>query len=97
MDAKLSDAGTLEGHVDFRGKDLEYLLRSGFRPCHCLSGELGQRLSANLIGGEVGNGEPPEKQKNHSTFHKYTRARVWGLAESPNLAPVPFIASSRSG
>src|SRR5439155_16107792 len=32
MDAKLNDAGTLEGHADFSSRgDIEYLLRSSFR------------------------------------------------------------------
>jgi hypothetical protein len=50
MDANLSDAGTLEGHVDFSARgDLEYLLRSGFRAVPLPQWkELGQRLSANF-------------------------------------------------
>ena len=103
MDAKLSDAGTLEGHVDFSARgDLEYLLRSGFRAVPLPQWkELGQQLSANFgFGGEVSEVTAGSPEKTEEPFHfsyKYTRKEFGDWPNRRILAPAPFIAMLSPG
>ena len=97
MDAKLNDAGTLEGHADFsfRG-DLEYLLRASFRTVPVPQWkELGQRISfGSGFGGEVTGVTASSSEKTEEPFHfsyKYTRKEFGDWPNRRILAPEPVI------
>jgi hypothetical protein len=90
MDAKLNDAGTLEGQAEFAARgDIEYLLRAGFRAVPLQQWkELGQRISASFgFGGEVSEVTAGSPEKTDEAFHfsyHYTRKEFgdWPTAES---------------
>ncbi len=97
MDAKLSDAGALEGHADLSARgDVEYVLRSGFRVVPVQQWkELGQRISyGSGFGGDVSEVTASSPEKTDEPFHvsyKYTRK---DFADWPNrriVVPAPWI------
>ena len=97
MDAKLSDAGVLQGHADFslRG-DTEYLLRSAFREVPLPQWkELGQRISLNSgFGGEVSEVTAGSPEKTDEPFHfayAYTRKDYGNWAGGQTVIPAPII------
>ena len=97
MDAKLSDAGTLEGNANFseRGDD-EYLLRIGFRVVPLPQWkDLVQRISLALgFGGEVSEVTASSPEKTDEPFHlsyKYTRKEFGDWANRRILSPSPVI------
>ncbi|HXW89531.1 MAG TPA: DUF3857 domain-containing protein [Terriglobales bacterium] len=103
MDAKLNDAGTLEGRADFsvRG-DLEYLLRAGFRAVPLPQwNDLMQRLSLSLgFGGEVSEATASSPEKTDEPFRlawKYNRKEFGDWANRRILAPSPLIAFPAEG
>jgi len=79
MDAKLSDAGVLEGKAEFSARgDIEYLLRAGFRAVPVTQWkELSQRISLSFgFGGDVSEVTASSPEKTDEPFHfsyKYTR------------------------
>jgi tetratricopeptide (TPR) repeat protein len=97
IDAKLSDAGQLEGNAEFseRGDD-EYLLRIGFRMVPLPQWkELVQRISFALgFGGEVSEVMASSPEKTDEPFHfsyKYTRKEFGDWANRRILSPSPMI------
>jgi tetratricopeptide (TPR) repeat protein len=98
MDAKLSDAGTLEGNAELSSRgDMEYLLRSAFRVVPLTQWkELGQRISLNSgFGGEVSEVTASSPERTDEPFHlsyKYTRKEFGDWANRRILAPEPLIA-----
>jgi tetratricopeptide (TPR) repeat protein/transglutaminase-like putative cysteine protease len=102
IDAKLSDAGTLEGHADFYARgDIEYVLRSGFRAVPLPQWkELGQRISISLgFGGEVSEVTASSPERTDEPFHfayKYTRKEFGDWANRRTLAAEPLISLTAS-
>jgi len=98
MEAKLSDAGTLEGKADFSARgDMEYLLRAGFRAVPLPQWkELGQRISFGFgFGGDVSEVTASSPEKTNQPFHfsyKYTRKEFGDWANRRILAPEPTIS-----
>jgi tetratricopeptide (TPR) repeat protein len=97
MNAKLSDAGTLEGQADFsvRG-DTELVLRSAFRQVPLPQWrELGQRISQGSgFGGEVSDVTAGAPEKTDEPFHvayKYTRKDFGDWPNRRIVAPSPIM------
>jgi tetratricopeptide (TPR) repeat protein len=97
INAKLSDAGVLEGDADFslRG-DLEYFLRAGFRAVALPQWkDLVQRISYMTgFGGEVSEATASSSEKTDEPFHfsyKYTRKDFGDWPNKRILAPEPLI------
>jgi tetratricopeptide (TPR) repeat protein len=97
IDAKLSDAGTLEGSAGFSARgDLEYLLRAAFRVVPLPQWkELGQRISFGAgFGGEVSEVTASSPEKTDQPFHfsyKYTRKEFGDWPNHRILSPEPII------
>jgi len=97
MDAKLNDAGTLEGHADLSARgDIEYLLRSNFRAVPLPQWkELGQRIAfGSGFGGEVSGVTASSPEKTDEPFHvayKYTRKDFGDWPNRRIVVPVPWI------
>jgi cytochrome c-type biogenesis protein CcmH/NrfG len=103
MEAKLNDAGTLEGNaqVSQRG-DLEFLLRSVFRAVPLTNWkELAQRISLGSgFGGEVSDVTASSPEKTDEPFHfayKYTRKEFGDWANRRILAPSPALTLGAPG
>jgi len=98
MDAKLNDAGTLEGHTDFSTRgDLEYLLRISFRAVPLPQWkDLVQRISLSSgFGGDVSEVTATSPEKTDEPFHfsyKYTRKEFGDWANRRVVAPAPWIS-----
>jgi len=98
MDAKLGDAGTLEGNADLSARgDLEYLLRSSFRAVPLPQWkELVQRISLSSgFGGEVSEVTASSPEKTDEPFHfsyKYTRKEFGDWPNRRIVAPAPWMA-----
>jgi tetratricopeptide (TPR) repeat protein len=97
MEAKLNEAGTLEGNAEVSERgDLEYLLRSTFRVVPLQQWkELGQRISLSSgFGGEVSEVTASSPEKTDEPFHfayQYTRKEFGDWANRRILAPSPSI------
>jgi hypothetical protein len=93
MEAKLSDAGTLEGHADLSSQgDVEYMLRSSVRAVPLPQWkELAQRISfSSGFGGDVSEVTASSPEKTDEPFHfayKYTRKEFGDWANRRILAP----------
>jgi tetratricopeptide (TPR) repeat protein len=98
MDAKLNDAGTLEGHAELSARgDVEYLLRINFRSVPLQQWkDLGQRISLSSgFGGDVNEvtASSPEKTDEPFRFtYRYTRKEFGDWANRRIFAPSPLIA-----
>jgi len=98
MDAKLSDAGLLEGNADFTSRgDVELVLRTLFRSVPLPQWkELGQRISLSFgFGGEVSGVTAAAPEKTDEAFHfsyKYTRKDFGDWTNHHTLAPAPAIS-----
>ncbi|HVR26256.1 MAG TPA: DUF3857 domain-containing protein [Candidatus Polarisedimenticolia bacterium] len=98
MDAKLNEAGTLEGSVEVSERgDLEYLLRSTFRAVPLPQWrDLGQRISLGSgFTGDVSEVTASSPEKTDEPFHfayKYTRKEFGDWANHRILAPSPVIS-----
>ena len=103
MDAKLNDAGTLEGHADFSSRgDIEYLLRSSFRAVPLPQWkELAHQISfSSGFGGDVSEVTASSPEKTDEPFHfayKYTRKEFGDWANRRILAPSPLITLPAPG
>jgi tetratricopeptide (TPR) repeat protein/transglutaminase-like putative cysteine protease len=103
LDAKLSDAGTLEGRADFSARgDFEFMLRTGFRAVPLPQWkEFGQRISLSWgFGGEVSEvtANSPEKTDEPFRFsYKYTRKEFGDWANRRILAASPVISLNAPG
>jgi tetratricopeptide (TPR) repeat protein len=97
MDAKLNDAGTLEGHADFSARgDLEFLLRSSFRAVPLPQWkDLGQQISLGFgFGGEVSEVTASAPEKTDELFHfsyKYTRKEYGDWPNRQIMSPASGI------
>ncbi len=98
MDAKLSDAGALEGAATYSARgDVEYFLRAGFRVVPLPQWkELGQRISFSLgFGGDVSEVTASSPEKTDEPFHfSYHYARK-DFGDWPNkriVAPEPMVS-----
>lgn len=103
MDAKLSDAGTLEGNVELseRGDD-EYFARILFRAVPLPRWkELVQRISQGLgFGGEVSEVTASSPEKTDEPYHfsyKYTRKEFGDWANRRILSPSPMLSLPAPG
>jgi tetratricopeptide (TPR) repeat protein len=98
MNAKLNDAGVLEGNAEFSARgDIEYLLRAGFRAVPLPQWkELGQRISLSLgFGGEVSEVTASSPEKTDQAFHfsyKYTRKDFGDWPNRRIVVPEPMIS-----
>ncbi len=98
MDAKLSDAGTLDGRVEVSERgDLEYVLRAAFRTVPLTQWkDLGQRISQSSgFGGDVSEVTASSTEKTDEPFHlsyKYNRKEFGDWANHRIVAPSPLIA-----
>lgn len=98
MDAKLSDAGVLEGKSDFSARgDIEYYLRAGFRAVPLTQWkDLVQRISLSLgFGGDVSEVTASSPEKTDEPFHfsyKYTRKQFGDWPNHRIVSPEPMIA-----
>lgn len=103
MDAKLSDAGTLEGHADFSARgDFECLLRQGFRnvPLPRWKDLVQNIAAATGFGGEVSEVTASSFEKTDEPFHfsyKYTRKEFGDWPNRRILAPEPLISLPAPG
>jgi tetratricopeptide (TPR) repeat protein len=103
MDAKLNEAGTLEGRADVSSRgDSEYLLRNGFRSVPLPQWkELAQRISfSSGFGGDVSEVTASSPEKTDEPFHfsyKYTRKEFGDWANRRILAPSPLITLAAPG
>jgi tetratricopeptide (TPR) repeat protein len=97
MDAKLNDAGTLEGKAEFSARgDLEFLLRSSFRAVPLPQWkDLGQQISLGFgFGGEVSEVTASAPEKTDELFHfsyKYTRKEYGDWPNRQIMSPAPGI------
>ena len=98
MNAKLNDAGALEGSAEFSARgDIEYLLRAGFRAVPLPQWkELAQRISFSLgFGGDVSDVTASSPEKTDQAFRfSYNYARK-DFGDWPNrriVAPEPVIS-----
>jgi len=98
MDAKLNDAGLLEGNANFTSRgDLELVLRTLFRSVPLPQWkELGQRISLSFgFGGEVSEVTAAAPEKTDEPFHfsyKYTRKDFGDWTNHHTVAPTPAIS-----
>jgi tetratricopeptide (TPR) repeat protein/transglutaminase-like putative cysteine protease len=98
MDAKLSDAATLEATASYSARgDVEYYLRAGFRAVPVPQWkDLGQRISQGLgFGGDVSEVTASSPEKTDEPFHfayKYTRKSFGDWPNHRIVAPEPMIS-----
>lgn len=103
MDAKLSDAGTLEGNAELSSRgDAEYIFRSAFRVVPLPQWkELGQRISLGLgFGGDVSEVTASSPEKTDEPFHfsyKYTRKEFGDWANHRTLPALPQVTLPAPG
>jgi hypothetical protein len=99
LDAKLSDAGSLEGHADLSARgDMEYLLRSSFRVVPLQQWkELGQRISyGSGFGGDVSEVTEKTDEPFHVSY-KYTRKDFGDWPNRRIVVPAPWITLPAPG
>lgn len=100
LNAKLNDAGVLEGNAEFSARgDVEYLLRAGFRAVPLPQWkELTQRISFGFgFGGDVSEVTASSPEKTDQAFHfsyKYTRKDFGDWPNHRIVAPEPVITLS---
>jgi tetratricopeptide (TPR) repeat protein len=103
IEAKLSEAGTLEGMAEYSARgDLECYLRAAFRSVPLPQWkDLVQRISySSGFGGEVSEVTASSSEKTDEAFHfsyKYTRKEFGDWPNRRILAPEPLISLTAAG